>query len=211
MKLILAALCVIAGCSAQAEVTLPTAFIYGVGERALTYERAREALDLARLRVREELGVHLRVDAEYRVRLHPPSPDYDYIPAQHRTLSRLRRFLDRGKRRKRINIGVISPLKMGEVFYVGGLASDICSIERRGVAFANCQEENQAGAPRFNHSVTVITHELTHLLGGHHTNELPATVMHPNAAAFVDEMFPLPFAEGTKAEVRVCVERRSGG
>lgn len=58
------------------------------------------------------------------------------------------------------------------------------------VALGVVETVNHLGVPRWNHSLTLVAHELGHVLGAGHTNSRSA--MHPNALPLVG-FAPLPY------------------
>lgn len=65
---------------------------------------------------------------------------------------------------------------------------------------------NQDNAWRFPHSIIAMTHEIGHMLGAHHDDTLPVSIMNSNVLPYVDTT-PLQFSYKSKTEIQSCLSK----
>ena len=110
----------------------------------------------------------------------------------------------------------VPPLISGSTNYGAGRAAQTCGIgTRSNYAYVVVRKFNAAGQPRELASATAIAHEISHLLGASHIDEIGTmhgpqevpNIMHPDAGKFGNVF--LPFIKwATGYEVDKCLRRR---
>ena len=87
--------------------------------------------------------------------------------------------------------------------YVYGQAFSVCNPV--GMAYTAAQPYNQeTGVDRHIQSKVAALHEVGHMLGASHDESLPATLMHPNANAYVKDTWQ-GLSETSINEIRKCL------
>ena len=109
-------------------------------------------------------------------------------------------------RTKRLTYLMFPPMPEGGKLWIGGLSSTICGYGKtKSFSMGNAELYNQDNAPRYNHSIAIMKHELGHLVGADHDNSQPVTVMYSAPLPSVDSMGILPFSELSKSQIYNCL------
>lgn len=194
--------------------TFPLRLIVGIGDRALTPERARLSTEIALSQIKAATGVRARIVKVERIRAsNHPLDINNYLQSYANALRPAKKRLQRDGNKYALNILVMPPLAYtrGDSLIrhaIGGEGEGRCTLWQYGlgrnyiIAFA--QEESDYGEPRWLHSITLITHELIHGFGGGHRKGY--NVMNPDALSLV-EAWLLPILPQSVREVKKCVAR----
>lgn len=204
-KLILALILSLAPVLALAQGKVPLAVIHAQGDFAMNTAQIYEMIDYVQSKY-AELGISFRIK---RIRV-----TEDLFPQQGVSPFGYNGAIfawENWARRKRIGrrhwlIYVVAPPvpDVGRLWF-GGVALASCRKARPRLAYGNAGPVNISGLDRRLVSAVIMQHELGHLLGANHTEELPPTVMHPaplGPVAFGG--YIPPWAEISKQEIYQC-------
>lgn len=106
--------------------------------------------------------------------------------------------------KKQYTIVILPPFTQDGYTFMGGRAMQSCAKRTNRIAIANAANINSQNIDWSHHSKVAAIHELGHLFGAYHDNQLPATMMHFNALAFVKDGL-LGFSELSKSQIRDCL------
>ena len=104
---------------------------------------------------------------------------------------------------KRVTYLMVPPKQEGNMRYLEGL-SDVCFKRGKFVALSTGELYNQDGAWRFPHSIIAAAHELGHMLGANHDNDLPISVMNGNVLPYVSDA-DLHYSIRSRQEIANCI------
>lgn len=154
----------------------------------------------------QELGVDLQLTTlRNRKDLYP---QFKSLSAQQQRYNAWKAWLiaKNRLRTKRLTYLMFPPMPEAGKLWIGGLSSTICGYGKaKSFSMGNAELYNQDSAPRYNHSIVIMKHELGHLLGADHDNAVPVTVMNSAPLPSVDAMGILPFSALSISQIHICL------
>lgn len=206
MKTIIALIFLALTTAAQAQVNVD--LISVAGENALTKEESLQSFEVMKQKYADETGVDLQLVAFRRVG--NPFKNVRKLEQRFILLDKWKGYFARhSKQKTTIHVAQTPPLISREngkkVYWIAGVADTGCSRKKFGVAYAVGEMKNADGLARFIHSVYGLMHEVGHLLGADHDDELPGTIMNSAPLIYVGADGQLHFSQKSINQIRRCV------
>lgn len=180
-------------------MTIPVSLVHGRGAHAMTKDEAYGAWLKAAAKVKDEVGINLKVVRFRSMKSRNIRLDLMYLGWVE--VDRL--FKQGGVKlyRRGINFAILPPLidrKTGYWYSAG--AAPICGARGGLSGFSMVTNQNPLGEDRKDYAAIDIAHELGHLLGAKH--QLDASIMNEAAMQYGTD---LHFDEASKSEVTKCL------
>lgn len=196
MKKFLFLLLILLKCASSEAKTIDVYVVHARGYHGLSVLEAKRLIDDVKLYY-SNYGITLNV-TRFRSIKNPYHKAYNSINNAFDLLITWRNWSNAHHLPKTMRLFITPPISD----YILGYSFTVCNPE--GLAYVAVQPRNNNGLDRFTHSELAATHEIGHLLGANHDSNLPATLMNPNANAFVTDSI-LPLSDKSFKEIRKCI------
>lgn len=185
---------------------IPVRLIIIKGPGAITESEAVRDFKIVRDQAYREMRQRLYLLSVATFPEQSPEIPYTLATAQAKFDSYVKRFTRRVNPPILIHIQ-LPPIVDQERIYFGGFSRGICTYRRADAISASFGSGFHARGPADKLRQATLKHELFgHQAGAHHDGEMPATIMHPDALAYVlgAPGQSLPFSWFSRLEINAC-------
>lgn len=168
--------------------TITVWLILVIGQYSGTYQYEMQKFKEATALIHNQTGINYKVQSITKVRDSKAKRIFKDDPFYTKFYQWATYIERRRPKRAMIDLAIVPLVKSESNFYYYCGFADTCGIKVKGYsrAMAAIAPMNQFMADRTTHSVVAIAHEMAHASGAEHDKKLPASLMNPNALAYVD-------------------------